>query len=323
MTKHFHIVPHHNNLTEVYSINIRESKIEVLTDEICKVFPFIKNFNVPSVGLTLIEQGTFERCDKMTSVVLRSNFLKSLPLGLFDRNKDLTKVDFSSNLLYHLPSNLFKNTPQLEKLDLNNNQLTSLLFLKEMPVLENVSVIRFAKNRVSVVNVTHLLEKCPNLKEVDFKDNNLLCALKDNTTEAFTLKNIESDAVGKCIEDEVMWVMRQSLYDVENKYESIQDWNQKQESRVFDLQNQNLRYFIGLTTTLVVIVVVNWICWMKLRMSMTKNDKPNVRSEVIYINRNEERYPPIVSNQRTNPIVQDNEYCVSSDNADYDRLQFN
>lgn len=162
------------------------SKLEVLTDDVCEALPFIRNFEACGLGLTSIETKAFKKCFKLSVINLKWNSLKILPLGLFSSNVDLTKVMLHSNALTEIDENLFKVNINLQELDLQYNKLTKFSLGSEVPVMEKLTKVNLRNKTLGDFNVRKLLQKCPNLKEVNIENNNVALV-----TENY-IKNIEN-----------------------------------------------------------------------------------------------------------------------------------
>lgn len=228
--KHFLVVAYFP-IEQIDAVWIRESRLEVLTDDICRTLPFLKLFIAHRQGVAIVEENAFKPCAKMEIVDLYHNSLTTLPPGIFHWNPELTKVKFGQNditsidenlfennpnlthvlftfnRLNFLPRNLFRNNPKLARLDFSDNELRELSFLEELPVMRSVTFIGLNGNKLSDLNVEKLSEKFPNLKRIWFEDNQIWCERKERIHDFLNATNIRFSAAGDCIRDKKEWEM--------------------------------------------------------------------------------------------------------------------
>lgn len=192
--KHFQPVasqPFH----EVVAVYFKNSKLEVLTDDLCETFPLVKVFDAYKLSLTSVDENAFSKCTKLEIVYLYHNSLTTLPPKIFYQNEELTKVDLSLNKLtsidgnlfknnkkltvvalnnnyfHFLPTNLFKLVPNLRELNVRANQLIEVSFLDQMPTLKSMTSIFLSYNKLSDVDVENLHKEFPNLKTLWLHEN--------------------------------------------------------------------------------------------------------------------------------------------------------
>lgn len=196
--KNFKVIPH-LELSAIDEFKFLDSKIEILTGDVCMALPYIKNFYAAELGLTAVEENAFKKCTKMTAVHLHKNSLESLPIRLFDSNGDLSLIYLGSNQLTEIDGNLFKNNAKnLKELVLKDNQLKEFSFSTEMSVMEKLTRIDLRSNELSDIYVEMILEKGPNLRDVLLEENKFVCSRQHNIIGALTTKNINS-GLEKCV----------------------------------------------------------------------------------------------------------------------------
>lgn len=227
--KHFLPVTTHPT-HEIDAVSFRNSKLEVLTGNVCETLSFVKVFDARSMGLTTVDETAFQSCTKMEIVNLHNNSIATLPPkifhwnvelsifyfggnkltsideNLFNNNKKLTAVFLDNNLFRFLPKNLFKGLPNLIALGVHSNQLCELSFLEEMPWLWSLTTIHLQRNKLSDVDVEALHKKFPNLKLINFFQNDLWC---DRQTDIYLYLNknkiMFGNIVGYCIPNKGSW----------------------------------------------------------------------------------------------------------------------
>lgn len=201
--KHF-LLQTTQSVNDTVAVQIENSKIEVLTGDICESLPFVKLYDASEVGLSSVEENAFGKCTKMKRLYLYGNSLTNLPPRVFETNQQLTRVylrgnqlsvtdenlfknnkklnhiDIESNRLRFLPTNLFKNLVNLRSLYLQDNQLSDLSFIEEIPMMKSLAFIRLSHNNLSDANVEKLLVSFPNLNKLWLDNNEFLC---DRQTE--------------------------------------------------------------------------------------------------------------------------------------------
>lgn len=194
--KHFEVVPH-RDVTEIDAVRFEESKIGVLTEDVCNALPHVKDFDVAEVGLTAVDENAFKKCTKLKSLGLQENSLTTLPSGLFDSNVYLELIWLQNNKLRELDGSLFKNNSKLTQIFLNNNQLKTFSFSTEMPVLPHMWKIHLSANQLLDVDIEILLEKCPNLSWIGLLTNNLPCVRQQQIVKILNEKEIRH-LIGDC-----------------------------------------------------------------------------------------------------------------------------
>lgn len=237
--KYFLEHPYHP-ITEIEYVSMLDSKVEVLTGDICQTLPFVKEFFGRSMGLTFLDENAFEKCTKLESVELSDNSLTTLPpkifywneqleyVGLFhnklihldenvfQNNKKLNLIILTENQLRYLPTNLFKNVLSLMTLYLEYNHISDLSFLEEeAPIMENLEVLHLDHNQLSDVNVELLYRNCSNLEQIHLVENEFWCerqlqigaslTAKGITFYGLTLGTKHLKGLTVCIEDRKTW----------------------------------------------------------------------------------------------------------------------
>lgn len=209
--KNFLPVTYHP-INEIEVVLMKDSKLEVLTDDVCEAFPSIEAFDAAYLGLISIDETAFQKCTKVEIVGLNSNSLTSLPPkifywnvklttidlsynkltsideNLFQENRKLSVVNLKGNRISFLPMNLFINHPNLRELCVSANQLRELSFFG---VFVSLTTIFVDRNKLSNIDIEMLHNKFPNLKRFVFHHNELLCDRKTKIIEFLEKSNIE------------------------------------------------------------------------------------------------------------------------------------
>lgn len=197
--KHFKVISHRRDVSEVDRVDFLGSKIQILTEEVCEALPYVQVFYADSLNLTSVDDNAFKKCLKLTHVLLQGNSLTNLPSGVFDFNIELSYVRLDDNKLTEIDESIFKNNPNLRIIYLNNNKLRIFSFLSEMPALR---WIYLDNNDLYEVDIETLLEKCPVLEEIGLDRNKFPCDRQLNITEALKANNIKYK-IGNCTKTEV------------------------------------------------------------------------------------------------------------------------
>lgn len=196
--KHFQVIPH-MGVSEIDVVQFENSKLEILTGDICEALPFLDTYWAESLGLISVDANAFEKCTKLKMIFLDYNSLTTLPSGVFDFNVALTEVYLLGNKLSKIDENLFKNNLNLERISLSYNQLQEFSFSTEMPVMTKLTLIYLKENELTDVGVETLLEKCPYLHRIDLDDNKIACERQQQIIDALKARNTEH-VFGKCVE---------------------------------------------------------------------------------------------------------------------------
>lgn len=229
--KSLRLNPLGKNIEEITEFWFVDSKVKILTNDVCETLPHVAQYVAGVIGLSSIETNAFEKCTKLTSLSLWRNELESLPLGIFDFNLDLTSVNLNSNKLRKIDENLFKNNQKLEKvylmtnflssfppnlfksapglegLYLDKNQLTEFSFANEMPALK---WLQLGRNKLSSLDVVPLLEKCPKIITFHIPHNDYSCDRQREIIEVMEAKKLFHGYFRKCV-------------DVPNEYDHLSD----------------------------------------------------------------------------------------------------
>lgn len=280
-------------INKIDAIEIKLSKLEVLTDDICKSLPFIRLFDVRSVGLTAIEENAFEECTNLKLVILDANHLTTLPPrmfhwnwkltevrfwannltkiaeNLFENNKKLAHVDIGHNRLTYLPKNLFKNNPALTTLMLNSIGLSDVSFLDEVVILKRLTKIYLHDNHLADVNVESLILKFPNLNTFWLHENEFWCDRQMKMYKFLDAKDVDygkvlyqrdidnDKTVRDCIADKDVWKMKMESREMELNIFLVKSF-------VAVLQDEHLLIWCILVSTSVTLIYFLWVKQKKL-----------------------------------------------------------
>lgn len=275
--KSFNIVPFQEPFA-IKGVYIICSKMETLTEDVCKALPYVKNFHAEQLGLAFVEQNAFQKCTKVEVISLYGNSLKKLPFGLFDSNVQLSVVQLAVNKLMEIDGNMFKNNPKLEQLHLSNSSLQEFSFSNKMPIL---TTINLSNNQLSDVDTQMLLENCPILREIHLDIGKCIDSGVLSTTQS-TTQNITTSYTEPLITQK----LRSEFKKLENSKttlgtpqtalldENIEDLKEQ----VTDLRNKHS------TSNLIIIIMVSiltisilglGVYWLKKKF-WNRPDQPSV-----------------------------------------------
>lgn len=195
--KHFRVIPH-RDVSEISKVYFEDSKIEILTEDICTALPYVTHFDADNLGVSFVEENTFKKCTKLGFLKLIKNPLAILPPGLFDSNANLSKVWLYHNKLTKIDGDLFKHNPKLLAIYLDHNKLQEFSFSCDMPILSKLQSIDLDGNELVDVGIEMLLEKCPNLNKIDLDENQFPCGRQRKIVEALMATSV-LHFIGDCV----------------------------------------------------------------------------------------------------------------------------
>lgn len=105
----------------VTAIHVAWGTSTIIPRIICDTFPNIDQFDFFGVGLTDIDDNSFNGCSQIGWLYLSNNRISSISEMAFGNLRGLTLINLGDNLLTTLPENLFANQQNLTYLTLNNN----------------------------------------------------------------------------------------------------------------------------------------------------------------------------------------------------------
>lgn len=119
------------------------SKVEVLSDDICNVFPELEVLYANSVSLTSINIGALENCNRLTEISFSENKLTHFPFEALAEKKNLTTLWLYSNNFVELDAQkVIKSCIHLTTIYLNDNDISCSKMEKIISIfkLNNVTV---------------------------------------------------------------------------------------------------------------------------------------------------------------------------------------
>jgi Leucine-rich repeat (LRR) protein len=175
------------------NISMHQTSIETLSKRNFHGLSNLFFLEVSYNEVTEVNEGTFDDCVELRSLVLERNRLPMLPAKLLWKLAKLDKVDLYANEITSLDLDTFKNNKQLTSIDLSYNRLTTLPpgIFDSLPLLKNLrlnvnklstihsewfrncpelSRLLFAKNKISEIPVD-VFDNSPNLTYIEFSNN--------------------------------------------------------------------------------------------------------------------------------------------------------
>lgn len=204
---HFKLVLHMKK-DKITKVHFEDSKLKVLSNDICEALPFVRVYEAPHTQILIIEEDAFEKCLLLQTIDLSENLIQSLPPKLFALNKELTRVNLRNNKLQTIDSDIFKENLKLKNLDFEKNLLTDASFIENIPNSNPLKSIILSTNKLNDVDVESLLSKFPNITYLFLSYNNFLCGRQTHMNEFFESMNKSFIVEGACIE---YWTVIQSL----------------------------------------------------------------------------------------------------------------
>lgn len=159
----------------VKAVEFTDSVMHTLTDELCKMFPYMKALWANTLSIEQIAPNALHDCKNLTHVSFESNKLKKLDPNVFEGNSKLEIISLKNNLLRELDGNIFEPLTQLQTLSLSSNLLTELP-LPQFPKLEKLEVLWISSNKLTNIDDQELFRKFPKLKKISLQNNLFDCA---------------------------------------------------------------------------------------------------------------------------------------------------
>lgn len=156
-------------------VKFTESKVVVLTKDLCEIFPFLRELHLYGLAIEEIQEDAFHGCSDLINLYLYNNQIERLHQNTFLYTKNLNELHLQSNQIQRLGDyNVFANMPNLTFLEFGNNYLVEL-----SPELvrhtNKLSYLYLYSNDLSDIDVEQILEFCPNLLELWIDDNEICC----------------------------------------------------------------------------------------------------------------------------------------------------
>lgn len=185
---HFHPFASDNHTVEI--VEFTDSVMPVLTDELCKVFPNLRELWADKLSMEEITPNALHECKKLTYVSFWTNKLITLDPTIFNGNPELETVSFQLNYLDAIDGKMFKHNQNLQRLCLAENFLRKLP-LDQFPILEKLKVLFIQVNDLTDLDELELTRRFRNLKEIYMHNNVFDCDRLRIIIDALRRNNIE------------------------------------------------------------------------------------------------------------------------------------
>lgn len=185
---HFH--PHASDNQTVEIVEFTDSVMPVLTDELCKVFPNLKELWADKLSMEQIAPNALHECKHLKYVSFWTNKLQTLDANIFEMSPKLETITFQLNYLNTIDGKLFKHTKNLQRLCLAENFLSKLP-LDQFPILEKLESLFIHVNDLTDLDDLELIRKFRNLKEVYIHNNLFDCARLRIILDGLRRNNVE------------------------------------------------------------------------------------------------------------------------------------
>lgn len=166
--------PSYHDPSQVQKIFFNNSKIPILTWELCETFPNLRELDPTKCSLKRIMNGALKSCAKLERLKISNNAVTEINSYLFVSNPKMTHIRFASNKLTDIDVEMFNSTTNLELLELHNNSLVRFDVLG-IPMLQNLHTLSLNLNNLLDLNETVLVFKFPNLKKLWLEGNLFEC----------------------------------------------------------------------------------------------------------------------------------------------------
>lgn len=163
--------PHPLNISLIF---VQNSRLPILTDELCNVFSNLLRLKIQVSTLKRIQDGALNACVKLERFSAVHNEITKVSANIFIKNPEITAIDFSYNKLTFVDVKVFEPTKKLVGVNLNNNYLVHFDF-RAMPLLQHLETFALVGNNLLDLDDYAVLEKLPNLLYFGFTDNLLDC----------------------------------------------------------------------------------------------------------------------------------------------------
>lgn len=168
----FHPYASDNYTVEI--VEFTDSVIPVLTNELCKVFPNLKELWADKLSLEKIHPDALHDCEQLVYVSFWTNKLKGVDSHVFDENLELETISFQLNFLNDIDGKLFHHNKKLHRLCLAENSLVKLS-LESFPILEHLEELFLQMNYLTDLDDQELMRKFKNLKDIYIQNNMFDC----------------------------------------------------------------------------------------------------------------------------------------------------
>lgn len=187
---HPYFQPSFPDPSKVERISFKNSKMPLLTNEMCLAFPNLKQLDPVECSLKRIEDGALSSCHNLFAFKIWSNVVTEINPNLFMTNPDMIYILFSSNKLTHINVTMFERTKKLEILDLNNNFLVHL-DVGRMQKLEKLRSLSINVNNLLDLDENGVVNKFPNLKSLHMEGNLFECRNLEVMIKVFKGKSVD------------------------------------------------------------------------------------------------------------------------------------
>lgn len=173
----------------VRKVKFSGSKVPVLTKEICKTFPQIKELELVNQGIEVIEENAFRACETLEVLKLNDNKIVKLDKHSFYALKGLKRLHLQFNHIKELDDEAFYSLESLTELSIGSNDLEEFSpeLLKYSVHLENLWIY---SNDLADVDVEKLLDNLPKLRQLEIDDNEFSCTRMMEFVKLLKARNV-------------------------------------------------------------------------------------------------------------------------------------
>lgn len=185
---HFH--PHASDNDTVHIVEFTDSVMPVLTNELCKVFPNLKELWADKLSLERIQGDALLDCKKLKYISFWTNKLQGVVEHILVGNQELETVSFQGNYLMAVDGRMFTHNKKLRRLCLADNFLNTLA-LDNFPILEELEELFVHVNDLTDLDDRELIRKFRNLKDIYIHNNMFNCDLVPRIIDGLRRNNVK------------------------------------------------------------------------------------------------------------------------------------
>lgn len=190
--------------TPVEKVQFNDSLISVLSDEMCKNFPYLMDLRVWFLDLSIINNGALDGCKRLKTINLHQNQLKSLDANLFSELTNLESVVLSENYLEWISTEMFESSKlTLRNLDLSLNRLKVFTVSPHIRFW-TLETLKLENNDLMDLDAVELLKRAPALTSVGVTGNKFVCQRTVAIKNALKGKNLGGLVMEECLYPDVV-----------------------------------------------------------------------------------------------------------------------
>lgn len=153
------------------TIDIKNSTIRGIPNEIFQRFPLLTNLNLKQVGIASIDNVQFSQEQKLIKLDLSNNVITAIPANKFINLTNLQVLLLKNNTIKEIYEDSFKHLISLETLDLTDNQISKLPEGVLNPLVR-LKQLDLARNKLQIID-PDVFSKTTSLQILDLMNNSI------------------------------------------------------------------------------------------------------------------------------------------------------